>query len=887
MKPNLLFLILLLIANIFFVSNTINAQTKNITNNVNIDSVSKAKRLLWLAKLDSISVAKKSKSISKENIIKGNSQFNRDSITIVKKTIIQKPVIISSKDSIAKAKRTAWIAKQDSIDIAKKITVPNKKTVSTVIAKPNTDSIAKAKRTAWIAKQDSIAIAKKITVPNKKTVSTVIAKPNTDSIAKAKRTAWIAKQDAIAIAKKITVPNKKTVSTIIAKPNTDSIAKAKRTAWIAKQDSVAIAKKSALPLKKSELSTIAKPNKDSISKAKRALWIAKQDSVSIAKKSALPLKKSELSTIAKPNTDSIAKAKRALWIAKQDSVAIAKKSALPLKKSELSTIAKPNKDSIAKAKRTAWIAKQDSIAIAKKSALPLKKSELSTIAKPNKDSIAKAKRALWIIKRDSISAAKKISKNKNKIKNKTIDIAIDSVKFEVDTFIVKSVKIKNNDFVNTNEAYISNYGADEMIMQFSNEEFDKVIKNSKPYLSKFPLDTNIIIKTGLSYLFSKKYKQGFEMIDASFVNKDSLIQFYSVLPFINFNAKDDGVYEQILKHCRELQPNNIWTYFTAATMFNTRGNLDSAFYFSKLTLDNITNEQDANSLGYFYPTVLYQNGYSDSAIEILKKTCNQYPNNLSLDFNLVQMLKKEKRWSEAFIYIDKIVKMDKSNEDYFQEKLDICIAMKNNTEACNMLAEVNTDYSYDEKIFKAHCSSEFAYVPFQHQSTFTWKINQKGESFTINGIVDASIEGKIKFDFTNTGKASNHGYFNINSSSFDTCRTIDATFFNITKNTDSNGKLIVWISKLCYQEIENSGQTILDIGTGLAMFTVVNTIDEDDANIFMDRIIMKDGSKKLIETYHLINSETNEQIWILKNKANPLIVKMDGIYTMELSAINN
>jgi hypothetical protein len=49
---------------------------------------------------------------------------------------------------------------------------------------------------------------------------------------------------------------------------------------------------------------------------------------------------------------------------------------------------------------------------------------------------------------------------------------------------------------------------------------------------------------------------------------------------------------------------------------------------------------------------------------------------------------------------------------------------------------------------------------------------------------------------------------------------------------------------------------------------------------------MPDGQKKLLETFHLFNADSNEQIWILKNKTNPLIVKMDGIFTMELSEIS-
>jgi tetratricopeptide (TPR) repeat protein len=521
----------------------------------------------------------------------------------------------------------------------------------------------------------------------------------------------------------------------------------------------------------------------------------------------------------------------------------------------------------------------------------IKNKKYKNIAKPintvsNSNSIKSKKYLLWLANKDAIANEKKELHAKNKKNHPQINAKANLLKLSKDTFLIKGTRLGENKKDGMNELYISNYGAEDIIIDYSNEDYAKVIKNSIEYLQNFPTDTNIIIKTGLSYLFTQKYNQGFAMIDASFINKDSLTQFYSVLPFINMHAKDDGVYEKIVEHCRLIAPNNIWTSFSAATMFNTRGNFDSAYYFANQTHQSINDSQEANSLGYFYPTLLFHNGNMDSATTIIKKLCGQYPNNISLYLNLLQMLKKQKKWDEAYFYIEKIVNLDRSNEDYFQEKIDVCIEMKNTSEACKMLNEVNRDFSYDEKIFKAHCTAEFANVPFQHQTKYIWKINQKGESFQLFGIVDVSNANIIRFDYWNTGKAGNKGFYNIAPTSFDTCRKIDATYFNSTRYDDSSTKLITWISKECYNEIENSGQTILDIGSGLGIFRLINVENEDDGNIFLDRVIMPDGQKKLLETFHLFNTDSNEQIWILKNKTNPLIVKMDGIFTMELSEVS-
>jgi hypothetical protein len=287
---------------------------------------------------------------------------------------------------------------------------------------------------------------------------------------------------------------------------------------------------------------------------------------------------------------------------------------------------------------------------------------------------------------------------------------------------------------------------------------------------------------------------------------------------------------------------------------------------------------------------LFQQHFPDSALQILQQLSSRYPASNSLDVNMYAMLMKQKKYENAYLYINKMIAKDKSNEDYFNEKLELCIILKKYTEACDLLTEVKDVYDYDIKIFKAHCAKEFINVPFQHQTKYVWKINQNGESFQVSGTVDASNSAAIKWNYQNTGKAANKGYYIIGAAQFDTSRVIDANYLNTTRNIDSTTKIVTWLSKQCYTEIENNQQTLLDIGNGLGVFSIVQ-IDESesdnfDANTFTDRIIAPNGEKKLIETYHLLNAETNEQIWILKNKSNPLIVKMIGNYTMELSEVS-
>ncbi len=542
---------------------------------------------------------------------------------------------------------------------------------------------------------------------------------------------------------------------------------------------------------------------------------------------------------------------------------------------------KPNKDSLKKVQRAAWLAKQDSIKNTK--SIDVKKVLIATTVQPNKDSLKKVQRAAWLAKQDSIKLAK--TKKNTVIKNNNLELKKDTI-LKINT-IIDSFKVTGKAEVATIE-YIPKYGVDDIIIAFSNNKFNKVIDYSEDYLSKNPDDTNIILKRGLSLVFNKQ-QSGFKLIDSIIGSKDSIIQYYSILPYVNNYANKPAVYQKIIDHINEIDSSNIWALYANSTHYKNLDNMPMAIYYAQKLSANITTMQQANSLGYFYPLLLHINGNTDSAITVLNQVRNTYPNLHSINTNLFVMYKEKEDWNNAYKIINELTLRNASDEDLFNEKLDICFKLKMLDEACNMIKENNEDYKYDDKIIVAQCKGEFYNWNIAHQTSYVYNVNQKGHTFNLAINLDAALENKVKINYINEGQANNTAYYIVTAGLLDTSRNITTTFFNSNKPKDSTKANALWVSKLVYNDVVINGLTYVDLGNGLKHFRLVGNIDniEPDENIFAARVEINGIEKKLLNTWHLIDDDGVEQIWILKNNNNPIIVKAITLNNeIELKQIN-
>ncbi len=632
-----------------------------------------------------------------------------------------------------------------------------------------------------------------------------------------------------------------------------------------------------------ELLNLSKKNSDSLAKVKRASspWLQKkwlQDSLAQAKKTGQLAEANTLlnnKTITQSFKDSLAKVKRASspWLQKkwlQDSLAQAQKTDQLAEVNTLlnnKTITQSFKDSLAKVKRASspWMQKkwlQDSLAQAKK-------KEAN-----KKDSIAKKENAERLQVKDSIALAKK-TLEEEKIKalqeKKKLIVNLDSI-------IANDSNATNKSVTN----YAGNYASDNMMDYYTNQQYNKVAKLGEAYLKKFPMDTNIRLKTGISFLFLKYPAKGFDFIDKVFGSKDSLIQFYSVLPYINSDAKEQTTYKAIVEHCKAIDHKNLWTLFTEASYFFQNDSLEAAKLIGEVLHKRIETKKDAASMAHLYPNILFALGDKKAAISALEQCVVKYPGISNLEHNLFEMYKKTSNYEKAYELCKRLINYQELLDDYIEEQINLCIILNKKEEACSLIKKSNENFEWDEKLIKASCEDEISNLFFQTGATYEYKINASGSLNKLQVKVDSVSETSVFINYTYTKKKAETNNLVIANSIFDSATNLNYLFFD-NKKFDST-LLPLRISKMAYSQIILQQQVYLDIGNGLQLFTLQPL--NDDNNIFIDRIEMKDGSKKLLPTLHLINTETNEQIWILKNPQNPMLIKIDAQIGIELYKTN-
>jgi hypothetical protein len=430
--------------------------------------------------------------------------------------------------------------------------------------------------------------------------------------------------------------------------------------------------------------------------------------------------------------------------------------------------------------------------------------------------------------------------------------------------------------------------SEDILALFSEEDYQQVLELGTKYLVQQPTDTVIIIKTGLSAIFSNQYPIGFELIDKTVVEKNSLLKLYASLPFIYSAAKEGKVQHEITTHCFDLDSTNIWSKYAATNYSLQTNDLKSALHFAKSLHNNINTRELANELAYVYPFVLHENNWKDSAILELEKTANLFPDADNVQLLLIQHYKQNNKLEDAYNLSTQLNKMQPNNEEYLEARINICIQLKKMDEACSLLSASNSEYHNDEQIYKIGCDTAFYSVPFKNGIIYNFKINKGGNLYFTTIRVEPLIDNSVALHYSTILKEKLEGKALLAYEDYDTSSNLNFSFVTKSTNENKTASSLLWLSKASFGKLKNYQQVELNLGNGIGLFTLVNPeffTDTEDQNLFMDRIEIDGNRKKFVHTLHLYNLETAEQLWVLDDEKNPLVVKMDGAFTMELNSI--
>jgi hypothetical protein len=463
-------------------------------------------------------------------------------------------------------------------------------------------------------------------------------------------------------------------------------------------------------------------------------------------------------------------------------------------------------------------------------------------------------------------------KNPNAIEYKIIDT---TVSLQSDTQnIVQATAVPDTIFK-------VNIEGEQIMQAFVEEDYTTVIKLGRKYIDKNKTDTNILLKYGLAKIFSNQEQSGFEIIDKTIVQKDSLLKFYCVLPFINNSAKEPIVINALAQHCKAIDKNSVYTQYLQAVYWYKLDSSNKALPFAYKVHQQAKQNRELQVFLSLYPQLLHHAGYTDSAIVEYEQLMASNNAGDNIRQSIYYLYKQKNNYNKAAQVAKEMYQQEPNNLDYAEQLIDALILANSNNEACTIIDEVGAASddlnTFALKKLLAQCPNYIGKIPFTNNSIYTWQVNDKGKFMVFTCNINASFEDSIVVNYNSTGERVKQGKFTISKLLFDTCINVNAQFYDSIKvNANDGNVLSLWLSRLAMQGILQNGTINLGIDGEQLLFEVVpHTLELPDYNAMTQIITINQVNNKLVNTIHLVNQDRNYHIWVNNDVKNPLIVKIE------------
>jgi hypothetical protein len=158
-----------------------------------------------------------------------------------------------------------------------------------------------------------------------------------------------------------------------------------------------------------------------------------------------------------------------------------------------------------------------------------------------------------------------------------------------------------------------------------------------------------------------------------------------------------------------------------------------------------------------------------------------------------------------------------------------------------------------------------------------YEVNFRGDVYNFEVTLKTFDENEISFNYKmpSKGNSANIIITNIAVKSA-------TTYYNYFNGQDQKfaDKSTVWLSRKNFNELE-SGKTGMDVGSGSDVFE-----RKEDASFSFKY----NGKEITVNGFRTDNGKSNldqRQLWILNNKSNPLILRMNLGWTIELKEVTS
>lgn len=422
---------------------------------------------------------------------------------------------------------------------------------------------------------------------------------------------------------------------------------------------------------------------------------------------------------------------------------------------------------------------------------------------------------------------------------------------------------------------------------YLDEKHAAVIGKANIYLAKYLKDTAVSFQKAISHISLKQYIAGFNVIKKFYNNIDSAAKYIAIIAFSvpqkNILISGMACADESIK----LLPTAPYGYFVKGGIYSDSGYHSKALPFMEKMYTACRNNQEKITFGYFYAKELALNQQHTQALIVINELYLKYPKQKDIIYNYAAIYILNESYPKAIEKYDELIAMFPNQSVYKSFKVNALAAMGNNLSACNLADSIIAiDEQYTPLRFQHKCAGYFASPPLSDMVTATWQVTSFGGAynFTVSSIA-GNAKDSLSFNWLMTNGPGMNGHILLTTEALDTASAQNNFFGPDLKNAVLTDKTTIWLSSTVYNNLLKNGTCKMDVGAGQEIYDVM--VDEPgnrDKEAF-DKTVNVKGAQKYLNTIHITNKEGSRQLWILKDAQNPLVVKMDIGFSLELKSI--
>jgi tetratricopeptide (TPR) repeat protein len=415
--------------------------------------------------------------------------------------------------------------------------------------------------------------------------------------------------------------------------------------------------------------------------------------------------------------------------------------------------------------------------------------------------------------------------------------------------------------------------------KFKRKKYKEVITIADTLLKRNKKDENALWKKIGSKIYLKMDKQAIADLKTVHKNKDTVASVIASIPYM-FDLKS-------LKRSGAV-------YYKAAMAMAPKNGIPLLFYgFEFADAKEMDKALDYANKGYGLLNATYKQQFVDSYAEVLYladkkedayKTLEEAISSGNQTVEVVRkyfaFFSKDKRYQDGINKADEFIQKD-SVGTYFARRGMLYDEMGNSEKACEDAITMRDKFdAYDYWLKRFSCPQVMAPVAPNMQRTYIYEVIFQGKIYDFrvtNPVVD--MASGISFKYKMTGDVGINGVVNISKEAIDTAHVQMNRFGNGDKNLTEETS--VWLSNEVFNELKTKGESYINASIFSAQ--VFEVITEDDPYY----AVTVDDETKYIKCIKIVSKsgDDSQELWINDDPKNPLILKMNLDFSIELKQI--